>query len=381
MIGRDYSVFDNLIEGVQVINQEWQYIYVNHAIIEQSKNTREGLLGNTMMEKYPGIENTDMFAHLKRCMKERVACNMVNKFNFPDGSKGWFNLRMQPIDDAVLIMSFDITNEKHQEAELLYLNEVLEDKVKERTKELFEGLEREIQLNKIKSAFVALASHEFRTPLTGIMLSVNLIETYMLKGDNENQSKQIKRIETIVLNLVDILDNFLAIDKLEQGNTQTTLEIFDIQILLRDIISELDGMNKSGQMICYTHEGEKDTMLDKKIIRNVIINLLSNAIKYSDEKIELDVKITEKVVRIAVKDYGIGIPEDQQKNMFNKFFRANNAREIQGTGLGLSIVKYYVSLLEGSIDFTSSEGLGTTFTVELPNNHQQIEKTSLELVS
>lgn len=156
---KDYSVFDNMLEGVQVINRDWQYVYVNDAIVRQGKSTRDNLLGHTMMESYPGIEHTEVFSNIKKCMRERKPCQMINEFIFNDRTTGWFDLRMEPVEDGVLIMSFDITKQKQLENQLLRFNEALEEKVKVRTRELQESLEREKALNDMKSAFVSMASH------------------------------------------------------------------------------------------------------------------------------------------------------------------------------------------------------------------------------
>ncbi|MGZ3880041.1 MAG: sensor histidine kinase, partial [Flavisolibacter sp.] len=140
-----------------------------------------------------------------------------------------------------------------------------------------------------------------------------------------------------------------------------------------DAIEEMEGMSKrKHQQVDFDYKGEEIVYQDKKILRNVLLNLLSNAIKYSPDgrTIHVTAEVSNGKARVAVKDEGIGIPAEAQKNLFDKFFRAKNATNIQGTGLGLNIVKRYVELLEGEISFVSKENDGTTFTVEFPQNKQ-----------
>lgn len=243
----------------------------------------------------------------------------------------------------------------------------LEEKVKERTKELTEALTVEKEIHEMKSAFVSMASHELRTPLSVILSSASLTEKYTHTEQQDQREKHIGRIKSSVKNLVDLLNDFLSIGKLEEGKVLVEYEIFDLKQLIQEILAELDGMKKTKQEIQLTFKGDKQVKLDKKILRNILFNLLSNAIKYSDENIDLNTEVKNDWVTLIVKDRGIGIPAEQQNNLFGKFFRASNVNSIQGTGLGLNIVKHYIDLLDGTIDFTSLENQGTTFTVSIPN--------------
>lgn len=268
------------------------------------------------------------------------------------------------LGENMLAVAFitDITERKkyHQE---------LEEKVRERTLELTDMLEREKELNEIKSRFVSMASHEFRTPLSTILSSTSLIENYSKIEDEEKRKKHIERVKSSVKNLTDILNNFLSLDKLEQGKVEIQFETFDVEEFITDILEDIRGLLKPSQKVIVTHEGLFKTSQDKKILRNVLLNLLSNASKYSDENgvIELCTNVSDKHVVISVKDNGIGIPEADQKNLFGKFFRAQNAENIQGTGLGLNIVSRYMEILKGHITFESTPERGTTFTITYPH--------------
>ena len=248
-------------------------------------------------------------------------------------------------------------------------NEQLELKVRERTLELTLMLEREKELNEIKSRFVSMASHEFRTPLSAILSSISLVETYTKMDDEEKRIKHVERIKSSVKNLTDILNNFLSLDKLEQGKVEMTKELFDLKEFGLDIIEDVKGILKPGQEIICEHSGELQTVQDKKILRNVLLNLLSNAIKYSGEnqQVIMSCRANPFSVEISVKDQGIGIPMEEQKNLFGKFYRARNAVNHQGTGLGLNIVKRYIDILDGDIRFVSEPDKGTEFVISYPH--------------
>jgi len=278
-------------------------------------------------------------------------------------SLGYYELEGEMV--AVAFVT-DITERKKNEDDLRKLNEELENRVMERTLELTEALEREKGLSEMKSRFVSMASHEFRTPLSAILSSAALVDRYTERADDEKRKKHVDRIKSSVQDLTDILNDFLSLDKLEQGKVEIEKAVFNLQEFSKEIIEQVNNMLKEGQHIQYVHEGESELFEDKKILKNVALNLLSNAIKYSDRGAEiiLMTEIKNHVVRIVVKDKGIGIPPEEQAQLFNKFFRAKNAVNIQGTGLGLTIVKRYVELLDGNIYFSSTSDKGTTFTVE-----------------
>lgn len=290
------------------------------------------------------------------------------------------------------IMSFivDITERKKHEVELnkaheeiKNLNIELENRVEERTEELarainrlaeskqevMRALEKERELNVLKSRFVTTASHEFRTPLATILSSVSLISKYNLTQEEEKRLKHINRIKSAVNNLTEILNDFLSLSKLEEGVIRNNPQEINISDFAKDVTEEMKAMLKEGQTIVYKHSGNAKIKLDKQLLKNVLINLLSNAIKYSLEgtAIEFDTN-NQKLgyVQISIKDNGIGIPEEDQPLLFERFFRAQNAGNIQGTGLGLNIVNKYLELMEGEISFVSKINVGTTFNILIP---------------
>lgn len=254
---------------------------------------------------------------------------------------------------------------------------VVEQNITEQRKasdQLEAALQKEKSLNEMKSRFVSMASHEFRTPLSTILSSVSLIEKYIENGSYENTPKHIKRIKNSVKGLTDILNDFLSVDKLENQKTEIKITEFDYSAFVKEIVEDMQNMSQEGQLIDWKITAENTVMnCDVNILRNILYNLLTNAIKYSSEgqRIIYHSWLTSDSIRIIVQDFGIGIPSHEQKLLFTRFFRAKNATNIKGTGLGLNIVRSYLKMLGGTIKFSSEEGKGTTFEIEIPINQTQ----------
>ena len=301
-----------------------------------------------------------------------------------------------------LIVSFvnDITERKRAENDLVRLTEELESKINERTKELSDALlelghtnqglnlemerrqkvesqirdmlEKEKELNELKSRFVSMASHEFRTPLGGILSSASLIAKYTKTEDEPKREKHIQNIKKSVKNLTNILNDFLSLDKLDQGKVGSNPSHFDITDFIDEVVQEFRDTSVK-HLLEVNHQGAGITIFqDKEMIRNVIFNLLSNAIKYSPELTTIKVRTMQADgnFQLEIEDKGMGIPQADQKHLFERFFRGHNVINLQGTGLGLNIVKRYLDLMSGKIDFSSVENKGTTFKVYLPMEHK-----------
>ncbi|WPQ60444.1 PAS domain-containing sensor histidine kinase [Chitinophaga sancti] len=251
----------------------------------------------------------------------------------------------------------DITLRKKAEAELL------EVKAKDLIMEV--NLSREIQQNELKTRFVSMASHEFRIPLSAILSSSYLITQYGQRGNFDQQEKHINKIKNAVSLLTGILNNFLSIEKIEEGKITPTIKEVAIEDYLSNICEEINPLTSSEQQILYTHSGDVIIYTDPVLLRHIITNLLSNAVKFSPKKknVFMQSQCTDAGFEIKVIDQGIGIPAASQANIFDRFFRASNSGNIQGTGLGLSIIASYVKLLKGTISFESEEGKGTTFII------------------
>lgn len=281
------------------------------------------------------------------------------------------------VDGTLYVMGLvsDITLRKQAEDALLRTNLELEERVEQRTAELKaaersvrEALEKERELHQLKSRFVAMASHEFRTPLSTIMSSVDLIGRYT--DGQEKVDKHVARIRNKVRELTAMLNEFLSLERIEQGQVRVAPVEVDIVDRCIELIEELRGLAKPGQSIDYDHGGDERTVtMDSQMIGQVITNLVSNAVKYSpeDASISLRTNIQNGVLDIVVRDQGMGISKEDQQHLFERFFRGSNVMTIQGTGLGLNIVKRYLELMQGTIEFTSEPG-NTVFSVTLPQH-------------
>ncbi len=282
----------------------------------------------------------------------------------------------------VVAFIVDITLRKQAEERMRNYSAELEKQVKNRTmileeaiqelektkKDLHNALNKEKDLSELKSRFVSMASHEFRTPLTTMMSSLSLVTKYGEQNDKVNQSKHVTKIKTSINNLTDILNDFLSVSKLEEGKVENMPEEIHVKNFIAEVISEMKSIATQGQMLVHTHTGNEIALIDKKFLKNVLFNLISNAIKFSPEKGIVDIvcHVSNSSLKIIVRDNGIGIPQADQQHLFERFFRGHNATHIQGTGLGLNIVARYAELMNGSINVESEENKGTTFTMIIP---------------
>ncbi len=246
-----------------------------------------------------------------------------------------------------------------------------EQKLKENEKELIRSLEKERNLGLLKSRFVSIASHEFRTPLANILSSLSLIDRYEAMEHVEQRKKHILKIKNNINYLNGILNEFLGLTRIEEGQVELKIEHFCLYDFLNELVEDFDLIKKPGQtleLFLQPEEGSFYIDSDKTCIKHIFNNLLSNAIKYSGEHSDIRVLLVEypESYMIEVHDNGIGIPEEDQKFIFDLFYRASNVLNIQGTGLGLSIVKKYLETIHGEMEFESSESAGTSIRIKLP---------------
>jgi PAS domain S-box-containing protein len=290
--------------------------------------------------------------------------------------------RQRTIENKIKELNTELEKRVNQRTEeladavnqLLDINKQLQHEIKERKtaeNNLREAFKKEKDLNELKSRFVSMASHEFRTPLSTILSSADLIEAYQNVEQQEKREKHINRIKSSVSNLTSILNDFLSLSKLEEG--QTAIKISEIQIIgfITQVLDEIKNLLKPGQQITLNKNNLKINTFytDKGILNNILLNLVSNAIKYSpsDGAIEIRLASENHHLKVSITDNGIGIPIEEQGYLFTRFFRAHNAENIQGTGLGLNIVKRYIEILKGTIDFESQENIGSTFSFTIPS--------------
>jgi PAS domain S-box-containing protein len=285
----------------------------------------------------------------------------------------------------------DVTLKRQVEMELILknqevnqLNETLEEEVKTRTQalqntleklekntqELEISLQKEIELGDLKTRFVSMASHEFRTPLTAILSSATLIEKYQQESDQEKRLLHINRIKSSVSNLTEILEEFLSAGKLEDGKIELNLSSIPLSLFFENVVTELGAFRKGNQQIILEFEGLPTFYSDSSILRKILLNGLSNALKFSNKNVILRLHATEEFIEINIIDEGVGISQEDQKHLFERFFRGGNVNVIQGTGLGLHLIDRYLELLGGEIKITSELNKGTNLYFKIPTkNH------------
>jgi PAS domain S-box-containing protein len=310
---------------------------------------------------------------------------------FPvEASLSYFHL-----DEELYVVAYilDITAKKDAEQELIAqqqrvtrLNADLEQTVADRThalmntleqleqrgRELTQALAAEQELGELKSRFVSLASHEFRTPLTAVLTSAELIGEYAQGPQQEKQLRHVQRIRSSVKHLNDILEEFLSVGRIEEGKLEARPVLLDLAALLRETVTGVQGLRKAGQRIECELQCSEPLLLDSSLLRKILVNLLSNALKYSDENTVVWVRTDCRAgcLTLSVQDQGVGISPEDQEHLFERFFRARNVSTVPGTGLGLYIIAKYLELMGGTVALQSALGVGTTVTITLPyENH------------
>lgn len=383
-----YSIINAAIDGIITIDSRGIIESINPAALNLFGYVEEDIIGHNISVLMPEPDKSAHDGYLRRhqATGERRIIGIGREVRGlkKDGTTFPFRLAVSEVDyeNRKIYTGFihDLTKEKAAEYNLKKYTEELEERIKERTQVLQTlvnelekakedvsiSLEKEKELNILKTRFVSMASHEFRTPLSSVQLSASLIDKYAQKPDVEHIHKHTLKIKNSVGQLTGILNDFLSLEKLEAGKTESQFEDFEIVKFSEDIIEEMQVLAKQNQDIVYQHTGISSKVnLDPALLRNSVINLVSNAIKYSGENtfIEFNTELTENELFITVKDNGIGIPEEEQKYLFEPFFRAQNTGNIPGTGLGLNIVKRYAELMGGKVIYKSAQNQGTTITL------------------
>ncbi|HEY9596363.1 MAG TPA: HAMP domain-containing sensor histidine kinase, partial [Cyanophyceae cyanobacterium] len=243
--------------------------------------------------------------------------------------------------------------------------------LKQAEAEVRKTLERERELSELRSSFVSLVSHEFRTPLTTIQSSTELLKHYGHRFSEEKKENHFRRIQIAVSRMTQLLNDVLIIGKTEAGKLKFEPSQVDIVAFCQDIVESMQISIHPQHTIKFVTQGDfSNAYMDERLLGHIITNLLSNAIKYSPQggTVEFDLINHSGWGVFRIKDTGIGIPQPELENLFDSFGRASNVGTIPGTGLGLAIVKQCVDLHQGKISVESELGVGTTFTVRLPLN-------------
>ena len=255
--------------------------------------------------------------------------------------------------------------------EMYSIMDMLHQSVEQRTDELNQALQKEKELNKLKSRFVSMASHDLRGPITTILTAVELAKINYKRGNISQQENYLAMVRGASLHMRDLLNDLLLLGQAEAGKLPLNPEPLDIHNFGQSLIEAVRMGTGANHEIQLTIMGPcRKPHLDEKLVRQILNNLLSNAIKYSPngKSITVEIICQEKMTTLKIQDQGLGIPKSDQAKLFNSFQRASNVGDIPGTGLGLAIVKQCVGIHRGSICFQSEPNQGTTFTVSLPHS-------------
>jgi PAS domain S-box-containing protein len=299
--------------------------------------------------------------------------------------------------EYLMVLVIDMTIRRETEKKIDSIKVVLEEKVKKGTAELKntinqlkevnrnykkelnrrigieiklkEALKKEKELYELKSKFLSLVSHEFKTPLSGILTSAILLEKYQLTEDQKKRDKHLNTITSKVQYLNNVLNDFISLERLDSSNENYKFKNFNLSKVINEVVYNANMLLKSGQRINIP-PNTSDYVLyqDEKILEIILSVVIYNAIKYSPENSEIDLEISKNTKNIifTIKDQGMGIPKNDQKFVYNRYFRGENVLNIQGTGIGLNIVKEHLKNLGGTINFISTENKGSVFFVQLP---------------
>lgn len=345
---RYHRVLDAMMEGCQIIDFRWRYVYVNDVVIQQAKHTREELLGHTIMEAYPGIEQTQLFAALQQCMQTRTSACFENQFVFPTGEPGWFDLSIQPAREGIFILSTDVTARKRAEAEL------------------HTTLAELTRSNRELEQFAYIASHDLQEPLRAVAGMVQLLEQRYRGQIDERADEYIaltvdasERMQRLITDLLD----YSRVNRMGRPFEPVTLEKC-VKIALANLRA---AIAESSAEIRY--DPLPRVMADPVQITQVLQNLIGNAIKFRGERsplIQISARQQEACWQIAVSDNGIGIDPKYFERIFLVFQRLHTQREYPGTGIGLSLCKKIIERHGGTIQVESKPGQGSTFLFTLP---------------
>lgn len=352
-VTRDYTVFDHMIEGVQIIDHDFRYVYVNHAVAAHGKTTREALVGHTMHERYPGIEHTPLFELIRDTLTTRQSHQLINEFSFPDGSVGYFQLRVQPVPEGALILSFDVTTQKRAEEIVRQANETLQaQKFKLEAK------------NKALAELTYICAHDLQEPLRTLesYVEVLLEECEGESSLSEDALASLSFISGASRRMQALVRALMSYSRLDQTHERV---ITNLNTLLAEVVFDLNAQleDTKGRV-------EVERLPTLAIYRpefaHLMQSLLSNAIKYHRPGVPPHVRVTAAragdLWRFQVSDNGIGFEMRHKDKIFQMFQRLHTDAAYPGTGIGLAACKKVVSLHGGDITCSSVPGEGSTFT-------------------
>jgi len=405
------SVVENSLDGTLIFDKEFDIIYANDEVFNISSYNESELLDFRLEdlvapESLENVKNILNDVLNKVIESKKFEFDLINRYgeirnifascSFTNDFQG---------NKALVLQILDITDIKSAERRMIEINHELEQRVNERTSQLQEtmddlkveiavrkkaelelqlakeevdnALEKEKELNTLKTRFISMISHEYRTPLTVILTSTYLVEQYYQGEHQEQFNKFLGKIRNSVDTMTQLLEDVLTIGKAESVKSKIIPKKINIIDYIREIIEECKVVDKDKHNFILNYElSSPEIISDEKSLRHIFQNIISNAAKYSPgaDEVTIDIKENSRNLVVYVTDKGIGIPNDDIANLFETFHRASNVGSISGTGLGLSIVKRCLDSLYGEIGVQSELGKGTKFILELPKDIQLFMK-------
>lgn len=368
------STLDSILEGCQLVGFDGTYLYLNETAAKHNRRPNSELLGRRMPDVWPGIEGTRLYALIRRVLDERVSVQEELRVSFPGGGSSWFEVRAHPVPEGVFALSVDVSDRRRAEQSLVELNEALERKVLERTRELDEARLRAESADRLKSSFLATMSHELRTPLNSILGFTGILLRQLPGPLNEEQLRQLTMVQGSARHLLELINDVLDISKIEAGQLEIRSSIFELAGSLERVVGLVRPLAEKKQL---TLVAEIDPALgtieaDRRRVEQILLNLLNNGVKFTDRG---GVTLTARrvtgetdAVELAVKDTGMGIAEADLDALFQPFRQLDSGleRHHEGTGLGLVICRRLADLMGGTIAVESQKGTGSTFVLRLP---------------
>ena len=417
------AIIETAVDGIITIDEKGIVEFVNLSTCKIFGYKADEIIGKniSMLMPSPYHEQHDGYLHnyATTGIKKIIGIGREVKGKKKDGTifPFWLSVSEVKLENKKMFTGIihDLTGQKKAEEALLELNRNLENIVVERTEKLSEvvnkllsgnqhlqheilerkavekallvsqeelkrtqalleqiinnlnaALKKEKELGALKTRFVSLASHEFRTPLTSILSSADLASQYTLSDQQDKREKHYQKIKSAVKTLTGILDDFMSLSRIDEGKVDAHYEDVNFKLLYLEVLEEINAVLKPGQYISlHLSNDEIVFKTDKKLMKIILSNLLTNASKYSEEGAEIQCHGNKSTgfFEIKIIDQGIGIPPEDMQHLFDRFFRASNVTHIKGTGLGLNITKRYVELMGGTIKFQSKLDKGSTFII------------------
>jgi PAS domain S-box-containing protein len=352
--------------AISIIDRNYNFVYTGGELHKRLHSDIGELIGKKMYPRFTEPLRKIIFVMLETVFQDKV---LISDFELPF-----------PISNRTYIMeAFPLMEEDGSVNNIGVIIKNIS-KLKKAEEDLLEALKKERNSGELKSRFVSMASHEFRTPLSTVLSSAYLIEKYASGEDQPKREKHLQRIVSSVNMLTDILNDFLSLGKIEEGKLHAKFIEFNIEEMINATLEEMKNNLKKEQQVIYRHQGDRNVFLDGTLLKHIVMNLISNASKFSSDTSTINIQSSNEnqLIVLSVKDEGIGISKEDQKHLMERFFRGANAANIQGTGLGLHIISKYAEIMHGKITCLSQLEKGTEFIITFNTKKNEHEKNTFD---